>query len=1055
VDLVDPNGNLGLNVNWTKCKALRVIIKNSNFPDISVRSLRIDVLTATVSALVFELGLLMNLQVIRLMLVLFICGCMGILVGCQTNKKLQVSFAPNNAVLPTSGPSYIQPSEPDLCPEDSATSINSVSPETMIDYMNVQYAPISLAECIRRAVRDSEVFRDLGGTLVAQPDGIETSIDPALRFTNPSVGEDAALSAFDAELSSAMFFENNDRPFNNLFSGDTDGILTQDLGEFNVGVSKLAATGTLFTSRSTINFDHNNQAGNRFGSTWEAIIDSGFRHPLLQGSGSTFNRIAGPSQVPGVYNGILIARTNTEISLADFEESVREFVSNVENAYWDLYYSYRELNAQTDARDAAYAVFKNTEAEAESKRISGLERASAEEQYLRFESAIIESMEGRPIEGTQTNSGSSGGSFRRTTGVRVAERRLRYLMGMPITDGMLLQPIDKPVKAPFVFDWNQSVSSALAERPEPRRQRWVLKQKQLELTAAKNFLLPRLDLVGNYRFRGLGKSLTGGGESLRDDINNGTAESGAFSDLASGDFQELQIGAEFRMPVGYRQANAAVRNAELSLQRERAIMKEQERKILLDLSNAIAEARRAHTAMSIAEKRYNAAVEYRAQAAERIESGRSQFDVLLEAQRRILEAQLQFINAEVEYSISLKNVHYERGTFLDYHGVALSESESSPKAYMDYQRRMSERNQVLDYVCRDPSIARKPMESALPVDTNVVTEIPMESFQSMDQTVIGTAPIQDGFGELNELSTPPQIMQQSIPVQTIPTQTIPVQESFGDGILPGGNAIEGSIIESGPLDSVSPNTPPPTPLYTPNAAEADSIVPLSDSTQRLKKLYDPTIEKLFAEQKRAGEALAAKKKAAQSKMANLKTVAASKAQAKTQTAVTAKLGDQIPGSNAIEKKANAIAALTGQLPQALQPQTLPTTTTPLSSVAMQQTTRRKPTESEMAKTAVNASPLQPIGPTPKQVVKSLIPIKDAAPVSKAAPVVAKKFEGPIGAKFTDWVGSGPLTDTRSEKSILIGKQDPPKTQPKAQTQTPPAIRISDQSAGNGSSRRVR
>lgn len=697
-------------------------------------------------------------------LCLFVLGCVLTLLGCQTNREL-ANFPSGPIAPPTSGPSYIMPSEPDVCVDDQPSMVDSISPDAMIDYQNVQYRGIGLSECIMMALRDSEVFRDIGGTLIAQPASMETTFDPALRYTNPTFGEDAALSAFDANIVSGLFFENNDRPFNNTFSGDADGVLVQDLGQYNLEISKLAATGTLFTSRSRINYDANNQAGNRFGSSWEAIIDTGFRHPLMQGSGSLFNRIAGPSQIPGSYNGVLIARTNTEISLADFQESVREFVSNVENAYWDLYYAYRELNAQTDARDAAYAVFKRSEAQADSERISRMERASAEEQYLRFESAIIESLEGRPVEGTQANSGSSGGSFRRTAGVRTAERRLRYLIGMPITDGVLLQPSESPEPAAMVFDWEQSVSTALSQRPETRRQRWVVKQKQLELTAAENFLLPRLDLVGNYRFRGLGKSLTGGGESLRDDINAGGAsdESGAFSDLASGDFQEVQLGAELRLPVGYRRANAAVRHAQLSVQRERSILKEQERKILLDLSNSIAEARRSFNAMKLAEKRFTAAVEYRDLAWKRIDSGRSQFDVLLEAQRRILESQLQFINAEVEYSIAIKNVHFERGTFLRYHGIAMSESESNPQAYIDFETRRSGRNKEMSYVMRDASIGLKPMGSAsqLPAMMTEVISAPADGEMMMfDATGVGSfdasgLPVDMGFADPSISFGPP------------------------------------------------------------------------------------------------------------------------------------------------------------------------------------------------------------------------------------------------------------------------------------------------------------
>ena len=732
----------------------------------------------------------------NLTLILLI-GLLFVAIGCQTNRQLITSLPGDLDTAPTLGDSFLKISNPAECVDDCdverGTHLNSISPVALADYQSISYTQISLAECIQRALADSEVFRKLGGTIVTQPGSIDTALDPALAFTDPQVGEQAALSAFDANVAASLFFENNDRPFNNQFSGNTDGILVQDLGEYRLEMTKLAATGTLFTARHTINYDNNNQAGNRFnGSYWEAILDAGFRHPLMQGGGTLFNRIAGPSQIPGQYNGVLIARTNTEIGLSEFEAATREFVANVENAYWDLYYAYRELDAQTDARDAAYEVFKRTKALAETQRIPGLELASAKEQYLRFEAAIIESMEGRTIDGTQANSGITGGSFRRTVGVRVAERRLRYLIGMAITDGTLLQPTEAPDQAPIVFDWNQAVQSAVNERPETRRQRWFVKQKELELTASRNFLKPRLDIVGNYRFRGLGKSLTGGGETLRDDIINNTQESGAYSDLAGGDYQEVQLGAEFRMPVGYRQANAAVRSAELSVQRARKVLEEQERKILLDLSNAVAETRRAYSAMDVAKRRFEAAVQYRDQAAERVSTNRSQMDVLLEAQRRILEAQLQFINAEVEYAQAIKNVHFEKATYLVYHGVSMQESQSDPKAYEDAQRRYTQRTTELNYVVRDAAIGLQPeISEATVTEADVWGETPFlanpNAVQMMESQIVAPVPgatLQPGS---------------SLPADPMPTGITPIDPSTVDPTpaLPGGATI--------------PQTPPVTP----------------------------------------------------------------------------------------------------------------------------------------------------------------------------------------------------------------------------------------------------
>jgi hypothetical protein len=232
----------------------------------------------------------------------------------------------------------------------------------------------------------------------------------------------------------------------------------------------------------------------------------------------------------------------------------------------------------------------------------------------------------------------------------------------------------------------------------------------MELTAAKNFLLPRFDVVGTYRMRGLGHDLTGGSHTFNDDVAAGTQESNAWGDLFSGDYQEWQVGGEFSMPLGFRRGYTAVRNAELSVARERALLKEQERVITLGLSNAIAEVRRAFTTMDLARKRYEAALNYSAQAETLEESGASTLDVLLEAQRRVLESKLEYLRAEVEYMLAIKNVHFEKGTLLDYNQIFLNEEQSIGAALADASVRSSRTSRPINYMLRNPTIAQPTAE---------------------------------------------------------------------------------------------------------------------------------------------------------------------------------------------------------------------------------------------------------------------------------------------------------------------------------------------------------
>ena len=116
-------------------------------------------------------------------------------------------------------------------------------------------------------------------------------------------------------------------------------------------------------------------------------------------------------------------------------------------------------------------------------------------------------LSGEPYLQSRNWNGLPSGAFHTTGGVLLAERRLRLLMGLPPSDGKLIRPNDEPIAAKIDFDWNQVTREATTRRAELRRQKWQIRRRELELIASKNYLLPRLDAVGRYRWRGFGDDL--------------------------------------------------------------------------------------------------------------------------------------------------------------------------------------------------------------------------------------------------------------------------------------------------------------------------------------------------------------------------------------------------------------------------------------------------------------------------------------------------------------------------------------------------------------------
>ena len=565
------------------------------------------------------------------------------------------------------------------------------SPLSLATSETVDYLGLSLEETMHLALANSQILRDLGGTVLRAPDGSKSKNDPSIIESDPRFGIEGALSAFDAAFTSNFSFEKNDRALNNVFFGGGTRLLRQDFATWQTQVSKTAATGSQFAFKNYTQYDANNAPGNFVGSAFTTWYDLEARHPLLKGSGTNFNRLAGPNAQPGAINGVVIARINSDVALADFELGVRNFASDVENTYWDLYFAYRDLDAKVSARNAALDTWRRIHALYERGRRGGEaeKEAQAREQYFRFEDEAQNSLHGRLVDGTRTNNGSTGGTFRGTGGVYVVERRLRLLIGLPISDGRLIRPTEEPIKAKLVFNWEASLVEGLTRRAELRRQKWQIKKREAELEANKNFLKPQLDVLGRYRWRGFGKDLYPNGGTGQ--FNNAT------SDLFSGNFQEWQAGVELSFPIGFRQAYAAVRHAELQLARERALLHEQERTVVYDLSNAIAEAERAYALVETNMNRRMAAAEQVAAVQTAFEADNATLDSLLDAQRRLSDAEVSYYRSLVEYQLAVKNVQVEKGTLLDYNEIFLSEGSWPTKAYEDAEDLESVRGKPHNY----------------------------------------------------------------------------------------------------------------------------------------------------------------------------------------------------------------------------------------------------------------------------------------------------------------------------------------------------------------------
>ncbi|MFQ5734985.1 MAG: TolC family protein, partial [Planctomycetaceae bacterium] len=333
---------------------------------------------------------------------------------------------------------------------------------------------IHLALANNRIIRSRIQFQQGGSSLVSNPN-VGSVYEPAIQETNVLFGgrgTEAALSEFDATFSTSLLWGRSEDIQNNLFfgAGTTPGnTLQQDTAAFRSALTKRFADGGTFLVGHDWNYRGAILPGQLFSSTYTGNLRAEYRRPLLAGSGVEFTRIAGATNpnfgaITGVSQGVVIARINNDISLADFEANVRNLVKDVEDLYWDLHFQYRRYKAVVVARDAA----QRTWSVAKTKRDIGVRNFNPQDEPQARDQYYAAKAEVETVLNT----------------LYTTEIQLRRLMGLAVNDetlenGGIIRPSDEPQQAKLVPDWEDCLTEALTRRLELRRQKWNIKSLQL------------------------------------------------------------------------------------------------------------------------------------------------------------------------------------------------------------------------------------------------------------------------------------------------------------------------------------------------------------------------------------------------------------------------------------------------------------------------------------------------------------------------------------------------------------------------------------------------
>lgn len=646
-------------------------------------------------------------------------------IGCTPTQPFFLNESPNlQYYLDTA----TQIEYPDVDVPSLAETTESLPPLT-IDNHEFEYLDLTLEDCVMMALKNSKFFITVAGT-AEQRQNVASQIisgeaaqfgsvyDPAIQQTttqsvplavdgqgnrvlprnaaraNQVGGVEDALAEFDAQASGFFNLSTTDRVRN---VGPNNPFNPQQFQGFDstqqAALSKRLATGGVVTLREQIIYSRNNvEAGGiarQVPSDYTAILEAQIQHPLMRNRGTLINRLP-----------VVLASLNEDTTLTDFEISVRNLVRDVENAYWDLYVAYRNVETAMIGRNSAQATADYARKNLASGNSTQQDVAQAEYQYFQFRSQLESALTGSNLPGLDR------------FGVYGAERLLREKMGLAPTDGRLIRPIDEPSLARVAFDWNEAVCEMLALSPDLRGSKIEIQKTEVELMGAKNRLLPEVNVSLLYRWVGVGDTLgpPNGGSAPAP-----LAGSSALGELTDGNYQE--IGARLDITptaIGQRRELADVRNKQLQLARNRAFLQEKERLLVGQLSDAFGKLRTHYQLIETTAQQLAAADREVNSRLALYRGGLAPVNEVLQSQLRRAEAQISYYRAMAEYNKSLNYVHYLKGTLLMNCGIQLEEGPWPKKAYWDAVERARERTagKKLQYGVTRPGVLRRgPVQS--------------------------------------------------------------------------------------------------------------------------------------------------------------------------------------------------------------------------------------------------------------------------------------------------------------------------------------------------------
>lgn len=429
---------------------------------------------------------------------------------------------------------------------------------------------------------------------------------------------------------------------------DSGGTTTQAQASYSAQLNQnLPTGGVILASLTSYSLDSNanfQTINPRYGST----LTFNFTHPLLKNFGFNIAR-----------RNIIVARNNRDISDLQFKKFLEDKIYEVAQNYWNLVYAIENLKVQQQSLQLAKELLEKNQRSVEIGTMAPIEVLSAQAEVAAREADIL------------------GAAAQ----VKVNEDTLRTVMNLeaevPGAEKIRLVPSSVPTSEAREVSLENTFQVAMENRPDLAAAKVDVKNKEFDLTYAKNQLLPDLSLNAQYWSPGVsGTQLIYLNNNPLTGVIIGSLPGGAtksFKDVFNFKYKNWSVGLTLNVPLSSVFSRAAQAEARVSLNQALLNLKDQQQQLFLELSNSTlavqtnyqrVQAYRA--ARELAQKKVEA-------EEERLRVGLSTNYIVLQYQRDLATQQGLELKAIIDYNLSLANLETAEGLSLKNKNIEISD----------------------------------------------------------------------------------------------------------------------------------------------------------------------------------------------------------------------------------------------------------------------------------------------------------------------------------------------------------------------------------------------